>query len=279
MDATGVEYNVKLQRIVREVRRDVDAVKIPLIKRYAKEYVWDSAEPGASPAVVVMDGWVDALAVAMARLVKRWSSPKVQAQGRRIAESFVQTALKKSERDLKRTTGIDAFSHSPGMREYLKASAYSNATLIKSIPARYLEEVGIQVAENMRAGMRPSYIVEALQKNYGVSERRAKFIARDQTGKIQGDLSEKQQRGAGFEYFQWIDSDDSRVRHWHSEIANRITAYGKGVYRWDDLPLSETGQPIKPGQDYNCRCIAKPVSARKVAENQRQGLTNKEVKR
>lgn len=279
MDALGIEYNVTLQRLAKAVRRDVDAVMVPLIKRYAKEYVQDSAAPGTGPVVVVMDGWVDALKSAMSSLVRKWSSPKVQAQGQRIASSFVQTALKKSERDLKRGTGIDAFSNSPAMREYLKASAYSNAGLIKSIPSRYLEEVGIQVAENMRAGMRPSYIVEALQKNYGVTERRAKFIARDQTGKIQGDLAEKQQRGAGFEYFQWIDSDDSRVRHWHSEIANRVTAYGKGVYRWDDLPLSETGQPIKPGQDYNCRCIAKPVSARKVAEYQAKGLTNKDVKR
>ena len=99
------------------------------------------------------------------------------------------------------------------------------------------------------------------------------MIARDQTSKINGELAEKQQKGAGFEYFQWIDSDDSRVRHRHSEIANKVTAYGKGIYRWDDLPLSDKGVPIKPGSDYQCRCIARPVSAREVKANQDAGRT------
>lgn len=271
MIAMGIQYNAKLQRIVREVKRDIDASLVPVIKKQAPGYVIDSA--------VVTDGWVSSVVDSLDALFARWTSPRVKEQAEKIANTFVQTALKKSERDMKKSVGIDVFSNNEKMRNYLQASALQNAQLITSIPEKYLTEVSTMVIGNMRAGMRPSYIVQGLQEQFGVTERRAKFIARDQTGKIQGDLAEKQQTSAGFEYFRWIDSDDSRVRHWHSEIANKVTAYGKGIYRWDNLPLSEDGQPIKPGQDYNCRCTAEPVSNEEVEENQRKGLVAKGVLR
>lgn len=273
MSAIGIEYNAKLQRIVREIKRDVDASLMPIIRQYAPDYVADST------IIVTRDGWADVIAGALRTLSLRWTSPILTSRADKIAGDFVQASLKKSERDLKKSVGIDAFSGNAKMQEYLRASSIANAQLIKSIPGRYLEDVSATVMENMRAGMRPSYITKSLQEKYGISERRAKFIARDQTGKINGDLAEKQQVAAGFEYFQWIDSDDSRVRHWHSVIANRVTEYGKGVYRWDNLPLNEKGIPIKPGQDYGCRCTSKPISARQVAENQRKGLTVKGVTR
>ena len=43
------------------------------------------------------------------------------------------------------------------------------------------------------------------------------------------------------------------------EIANADVGYGKGIYRFDDLPLSSDGSPIQPGSDYNCRCIMRFV--------------------
>lgn len=275
MMAYGVQYNAKLQRIVREVKRDIDAVLIPVIQQYAPDYTIDSGDG----AVFTKDGWADALNGAMDLLLNRWTSPRMQEQAKRIADDFVNTALKKSERDMRRSFGIDVYSNDAKMREYLKASSMQNAQLITSIPTQYLNDVSTAVMGNMRSGMRPGYIVKDLQERFGVTERRAKFIARDQTGKISGDIAEKQQRAAGFEYFQWMDSDDSRVRHRHRDIANKLTAYGRGVYRWDNLPLNDEGEPIKPGQDYNCRCTSKPVSARKVEENQRKGLVAEGVLR
>ncbi|WP_277593616.1 minor capsid protein [Pseudomonas chlororaphis] len=265
MDMIGIQYNAKLQRLVKQVKASIDKELKPLIRQLAHEYTQD--------AVATTDAWSDLILNAISFLTSRWQSPAVQAAGSRIAGEFVQSALKKSERDLKKSAGIDVFSGSKAMQDYLHASAQQNAQLIKSIPVKYLEEVQTLVMANMRSGMRPSYIEKALQEQFGVTQRRAKMIARDQTSKIQGELAEKQQRDAGFEYFQWIDSDDSRVRHRHHEIANKVTAYGKGIYRWDDLPLSDDGKPIKPGSDYQCRCIARPVSAREVKANQDAGRT------
>ncbi|WP_457967638.1 minor capsid protein [Pseudomonas sp. R4-84] len=265
MDMIGIQYNAKLQRLVKQVKADIAKEVMPLIRQLAPEYTQD--------AVATADAWSDLILSAMSRLMQKWQSERVGSGANRLAADFVQSSLKKSERDLGKSAGIDVFSGSSVMQDYLKASAQQNAQLIKSIPTKYLEEVQTLVMANMRSGMRPGFIEKALQEQFGVTRRRAKMIARDQTSKIQGELAEKQQKNAGFEYFQWIDSDDSRVRHRHSEIANKVTAYGKGIYRWDNLPLSSDGKPIKPGSDYQCRCIARPVSAREVKANQDAGKT------
>lgn len=43
------------------------------------------------------------------------------------------------------------------------------------------------------------------------------------------------------------------MRDWHrDELADN-------VYKFDDPPDSEDGEPILPGDDYDCRCSADPV--------------------
>ena len=124
---------------------------------------------------------------------------------------------------------------------YLEASVYDNTQLIKSIPDIYLDRVESIIMTNIRAGNRSSAIAKQLTEQFGIESRRAKFIARDQTEKINGDLNAKRQTSVGFEYFQWVTSKDQRVRDKHREIANKVTAYGKGVYRWDNPPIGENG--------------------------------------
>lgn len=260
---------MKLQRMVRAIKRDIDATFLPLIKLYAPDYTMDGA-------TVTRDGWVEAIAAALQLLVTRWENhPGIAA----IAGDFVRTAFTSADRRAMRSMGIDVFGSSTEMDEYLRAAMYQNVKLIKSIPAQYLEQVGNILMTNMRIGNRPGYIVKELQQQFGVTQRRAKFIARDQSAKIAGEVSKKRQIAAGYSYFVWVDSHDQRVRHSHRDIANRVTAYGKGVYRWDDLPVNERGERIQPGSDYNCRCVAKVISNRNVERNQERGLTDPNVLR
>ena len=269
---TESRYNAELQRIVRAIRKDIDAALIPMIKALERDYIADS--------------WVDVIAGGLRGLLEKWSSEKYKALANRIAGQFVQSANTENDKKFKNSLGIEVqgmginiYGGSPELQDYLAASAYDNAQLIKSIPAQYLGQVESLVMANMRAGLRPSAITKQLQQQFGITQRRAKFIARDQTSKINGDLNEKRQKAIGGEYFEWLSSDDERVRHNHKMIANRVTAYGKGVYRWDNLPLSEKGEPIKPGSDYNCRCVSIIVSKEQVEDNKKQGRVAPDVKR
>lgn len=259
MKSIGIQYNAKLQKLARQAKRDVDQTITPLVRSYAPEYT--------------ADAWSDGIQAAIDALLARWSSERVRMVAARMAGEFVQVSLSRAERGMKRSAGIDVFSGSQQMQDHLKAATQQNANLIMSIPNQYIERVGTTVLANMRSGMRPGFIEKALQDEFGVTQNRARMIARDQTAKVQGELAEKQQTGAGFSFFKWQDSSDERVRHRHEEIANKVTAYGPGVYSWSNLPLSDKGLPIKPGSDYQCRCTAIPVSDREVEAYRKNGKT------
>lgn len=230
---TELNYYRQLKQVARLVREDVDANIVPLVKQLAPEYT--------------ADGWSDTITSAINQLLTRWLGAFARRQAETIASQFVQTAAK----DNARSFAINLYGGDTQLQEYLSAASYQNAKLIQSIPAQYLEQVQNIVMTNMRNGMRPSYIEEALVKQFGITERRAKLIARDQTSKIQGDMNRIRQTNSGIEYFKWITSQDERVRHSHVEVAKRDVGYGEGVFRWDDLPVVD-GVPTFPGQPINC---------------------------
>lgn len=263
MRSVGISYNVELQKLLRQLKRDVDASIVPLVRRHS---------PTTLDARPTFDGWADDINAALDALRTRWLSPLARAAAQSVAARFVRSALGFNTRNMRRTLGVDLYGTSDRINEYLTAAAAQNARLIQSIPAQYLDQVSNIVAGNMRQGMRPGYIVEALQEQFGVRQRHAKMIARDQSSKITGELNKLRQQDAGFKYFRWVTSHDQRVRHDHTEHAEKVTAYGKGVYRWSDLPL-EKGVPVYPGSPVQCRCVAIAVSDEQVERNRREGKT------
>jgi SPP1 gp7 family putative phage head morphogenesis protein len=269
--SAGIAYNAELQRIVRAVSKDINVNLMPTVRNLAPEYQRDGA--------LVMDSWVDVLTAALRAVRIRWTNPRFQALANQIASRFVMGANNSNRRRTERDMGIDIFSDSTVISEYVQASIADNVRLIQSIPDQYLTQVESIVMTNVRSGGRPSSIAKSLQQQLGVTERRAKMIARDQTAKVNGQLNAKRQQDVGFEYFKWSTSHDERVRDRHEDISEKRTAYGIGVYRWDNPPLSDRGTPIVCGQDFQCRCIAIPVSNEEVDANVKAGRVVKGVKR
>lgn len=272
--ATGVSYNARLRAIVKEIKKDVDTILMPLLRKLSPQYETDSAP--------VFDAYTDEIFTAINRIVNKWRSPEFSEVANKLSSEFINTADKVNRKRFNtsmKSVGLDVFGDSPELVSYIDTSIFDNTRLIKSIPEQYLSNVQSIVMTNVRAGGRPSSIASSLLDQFDVTNNRAKMIARDQTAKVNGDLSAKRQQNVGFEYFQWLDSDDQRVRRRHEGIADKVTAYGKGIYRWDNPPLSDKGIPIIPGQDFQCRCVAVPVSNAQVEANQKSGAVNKGVKK
>lgn len=242
---TGFEYFTQLQLMINQLEKSVNDILYPVIKANKPDYI--------------ADAWADDIQATIDQLLQRWDSPLFRAYARRLSDSFVLSSLKFSERTQKRSFGIDIFQNSTELTDYLRAASIQNTNLILSIPRKHLENVSNIVFSTMRNGVMPTNIAEQLQREVGVTRRRAKFIARDQAAKVNGEINKQRQKDAGFEFFKWNDAHDQRVRHRHREIAEADVGYGVGVYRWDDLPKSSDGQTIQPGSDYQCRCTAKPV--------------------
>ena len=251
----GSEYNTELQRLVVRIKKDVQALLLPVIEQEAVNYLADSEE---GSRFYFRDGWADRVQAVLDRLNLMYSMPWFSILANQVASKFVRASVDFVDKQHKRNFGIDVYNDSPKMQDYLRAATIQNVKLIESIPKHYMENVMNTVYQGMRNGVMPRNIAMELNQKFGVESRHAKFIARDQAAKINGEISKRRQEAAGFEYFLWLDADDSRVRHRHRVIANADVGYGNGVYRWDDLPKSSAGETIQPGSDYQCRCIARP---------------------
>ena len=78
------------------------------------------------------------------------------------------------------------------------------------------------------------------------TDNRARLIAADQMGKINGAINKKRQESMGVETYDWQDSNDDRVR----PLCR--SHHGK-TFRWDTPPKGG-----HPGQKIKCRCTALP---------------------
>lgn len=264
----GIRYNAELQRMVKSIQQEINKSIVPQLKYLAPEYTADS--------------WVDTITSAIALLRQRLSGPNFKRFAERLATNFITDINTRNIQTMGKqfgSFGIDIMTNNKQVTDFLQASIAENVQLITSIQSQYLDRVETLVLTNMRAGLRPSAIQQQLQDQFGVTKNRARMIARDQTSKATNGLARKRMQSSGIEFFQWITSKDERVRSRHRRIADKLTMYGLGVYRWDDLPLSDKGEPIAPGDDYQCRCIARPVLRSEVEKNQREGRVAKGVKK
>lgn len=144
--------------------------------------------------------------------------------------------------------GIDIFINQPWLQDQLTLFATQNAQLIRSIPSEELLRVSGAVERGLQEGASFKTIAVDIEKSFGITRRRAKNIARDQTTKLNASLTKLRQQELGVESYEWQTSGDERVRESHRKNDGKI-------FRWDSPPAA-TGHP---GTDVNCRCVAIPI--------------------
>lgn len=246
---------MKLKRILREI--NADAIK--------------SLEEANAPPYVA-DAFSDYIGRIIEALMNRWTGARFKQLCSTIAGVFVEDATKYTARQwepFERRTGtlptfrVTAYG-TPDLERAVRLATEQNAQLITSIAREHLDAIANIVYRNVQAGNRFEAIIDDI-KAYGVTKKRADFIARDQTAKVVSTISRIKQQGAGFRYFKWDTSHDERVREEHKRVAEARTPYGIGVYRWDDLPTIH-GERMAPGMDYRCRCVALPLPDYEVEE-------------
>jgi len=151
----------------------------------------------------------------------------------------------------------------PWLQPALSLWADNNYSLIKSLTETYIGQVNQMVVDGVQAGLRWEELSpKVLGLDDKLSIRRARLIARDQVGKLNGVLTQYRMQDAGIPEYKWLTSNDERVRSEHAPLHNRIC-------RWDDPTVwKENGKWVPrpgyvtkshPGYDIQCRCTAIPV--------------------
>ncbi len=123
-----------------------------------------------------------------------------------------------------------------------------NTGLIDSITQVQAEQIGQIVQDNLISGASLANTAQQIAERTGVAESRAIFLARDQTSKLNAQMSAMRMGRAGISKYEWSTSRDERVRATHA-------AHEGEIFRFDEPP-ADTGNP---GEDFNCRCVAIPV--------------------
>ena len=143
--------------------------------------------------------------------------------------------------------GVDIFASEPWLSPQLDLFAQQNVDLIKDLTTKAINDIKGIVTRNFAAGTTLRDITSDLKDRIGLTQRRAKLIARDQTSKLNGQLTQLRQTQNGIDKYVWVTAGDERVRPTHAANEGQ-------TFSWNDPPA--TGHP---GDDYNCRCIASPV--------------------
>lgn len=124
-----------------------------------------------------------------------------------------------------------------------------NIQLVMKAGRSYADDVRSVFSDPDNVGLSVEDLKSQLLERGSVSESRAELIARDQTLKVNGAITEIRQTSAGVDSYVWSTSLDERVREEHAALEGQ-------KFSWSDPP--SVGHP---GQDFQCRCVAVPVIA------------------
>jgi SPP1 gp7 family putative phage head morphogenesis protein len=142
----------------------------------------------------------------------------------------------------------------PGLPETLRETlAVDTNRAIKNFSLEATQQLRAKVQANVTAGGRTDRLAKVIEAEFGVAKRRARFIADQETSLLVSKFREERYRDLGATEYVWDTSHDEKVRHDHRELDGK-------TFSWDNPPITNraTGARNHPGEDFNCRCVARP---------------------
>ncbi len=193
-------------------------------------------------------------------LVGRWAG-KFDEAAPGIAERHMRRAYQTSGNAFAKSL-TDAgwairFTMSPAMTDAFNATLQENVSLIRSIPAQYLQQVEGAVMRSYTGGRDLLQMVTDLKQLYPKAAGRASIIARDQTNKANAAVNRIAQLELGITEADWVHSGGGKVPRPSHVAAGKPGApnhrynIAQGCYI--------DGEYIQPGELINCRCVNRPV--------------------
>ena len=161
----------------------------------------------------------------------------------------------------------------PWLKNVLDEWSREQVTLITKATQDMLDTVARRIRDGVKVGKSAKEVSALINADLpGISYRRARIIARDQTAKLNSSLTQGRMTDAGLETYVWDTAQDERVRGdpsglYPKALPSHFVMQGK-ICRWDDPTVwLENGEWVKragdapyfhPGMAIMCRCVAVP---------------------
>lgn len=148
------------------------------------------------------------------------------------------------------------------MTSAYRAVVAENVNLIRSIPAQFLKDVQSSVWTSAMNGGSMGQLSTQIREKYGVSYRRAAFIARDQVAKSKSTLENARRAELGITEAIWVHSSAGKTpRPTHVAMNGKRYELAKGMYD------SAVGKAVQVGELPNCRCTSRAILPSRFTKN------------
>jgi len=241
-------YQSRLERVVAEAHTEL----VQLLRT-----VFATTVPAAIGFAADAPDRITAIDRAMAKWAKKWTG-RFDSMALNLSKSFASRAFRSTEYSMaaafKRAGFSVEFKPTRASLQAYKAVAAENVGLIKSIPQRYLTDVQAEVWQSVKAGADMSTLASSLRESYGVANRRAALIARDQNNKAKAVIENTRRQQLGIKEAIWQHSHAGKVpRPTHVRMDGQTYDLAKGMYDKHEKKY------VWPGQLINCRCTSRAL--------------------
>lgn len=189
--------------------------------------------------------------------------PEELAKRMKLESLFDKTIYRVNENYKASIKGITVAPElTPARRARIAKEWTENMDLwIKEFTEKEIKKLRVSMQKSVLSGDRYGSAVDSIMKSYGVTERKAKFLARQETMLLTTKMTQLRYEDAGIKYYKWKAVPGTALhptREMHKKLSEESDR-GK-LFRFDQPPVDDTnGSRHNPGENYNCRCSAIPV--------------------
>lgn len=245
-----MRYAARLQNLIDRMTADCEKqVKRLFASDAAEQYFAQDASVASQARMLT-----NALLKKYEDLFSAASKPIAETMANQV-DAASSASLHTSLRELSGGLSLSTTSLQGGLSQIMSATITENVSLIRSIPAQYLQGVQQALMRSITSGNGLEDLVPYLEKHKGITTRRAQLIASDQTRKAFNNLNKGRMQRVGVTKFEWLHTGGSNEpRKLHQQLSGQI-------FSFDKLPVIDenTGERGIPGQAINCRCRMLPV--------------------
>lgn len=214
---------------------------------------------------------VELLAAQMTRINQRLEALNISIFATQLAKGFLSRLNRNNQRsmakNIERSTGVNLAGQlqRDDLSDLLEVRTAEGVALITSIKTEYINDIGKILRDNVINGERSTRLISEIKERGKVTENRAKLIARTETARINGQITQIRAEALGSTTYVWSASLDERTRPDHRVMDGKLCKFNDHtVYSDDDGATWKKrsgigGVEINPGEIYNCRCTAMPV--------------------
>lgn len=121
----------------------------------------------------------------------------------------------------------------------------------------HIKDLREMVEYNGKQGYRYDNLFKGIKDNYGVTQRKAEFLARQETGLFMAKFRKVRLGDAGVTHYKWSGRSKALTRPDHWALQGLIFAYAS-----PPIVDRRTGRRGNPGEDFGCLCADIPILGR-----------------